>query len=55
MSDFNITLKSVYSCPACEIPKGVQLPQGWVLSWHQVATLEALDLDYMRKRLQKLP
>jgi len=42
MSDYNITLKSVYSCPASETPKGVQLPQGWVLSWHQVATLEAL-------------
>lgn len=42
MSDFNITLKSVYSCPACEIPKGVQLPQGWVLSWHQAETLKAL-------------
>lgn len=42
MSDYNITLKPVYSSPASEIPKGVQLPQGWVLSWHQVATLEAL-------------
>ncbi|HEY9847974.1 MAG TPA: hypothetical protein V6D28_00830 [Leptolyngbyaceae cyanobacterium] len=38
MSDFNITLKPVYSCPASDLPKGVQLPQGWVLSWHQVDT-----------------
>jgi hypothetical protein len=42
MSDYRITLKSVYSCPATETPKDVKLPDGWSLSWHQVATLEAL-------------
>ncbi|MBD1906742.1 type I-D CRISPR-associated helicase Cas3' [Funiculus sociatus GB2-A5] len=42
MSDYRITLKPVYSCPALEIPKDVKLPEGWSLSWHQVATLEAL-------------
>ncbi|MGF1677351.1 MAG: type I-D CRISPR-associated helicase Cas3' [Rivularia sp. (in: cyanobacteria)] len=42
MSEFSIQLKSVYSCPADEIPKGVNLPSGWSLSWHQVETLKAL-------------
>jgi CRISPR-associated endonuclease/helicase Cas3 len=42
MSDYRITLKPVYSCPASEIPKGVKLPEGWSLSWHQAATLEAI-------------
>jgi CRISPR-associated endonuclease/helicase Cas3 len=42
MSDYRITLKPVYSCPASEIPKDVKLPEGWSLSWHQGATLEAL-------------
>ena len=42
MSDYRITLKPVYSCPAPEIPTGVKLPEGWSLSWHQVATLEAI-------------
>jgi len=41
MSDYRITLKPVFSCP-WETPKGVRLPKGWALSWHQVATLEAL-------------
>ncbi len=41
MSDYSITLKSVYSCPA-ETPKDVKLSKNWLLSWHQVATLEAL-------------
>lgn len=48
MSDYNITLKPVYSSPADEIPQGVSLPQGWLLAWHQVATLEVLrnpDVD----------
>ncbi|WP_250122814.1 type I-D CRISPR-associated helicase Cas3' [Chroococcidiopsis sp. CCMEE 29] len=42
MTEYSITLKSVYSCPATELLKDVKLPQGWALSWHQVATLEAL-------------
>ena len=42
MSDYRITLKSVYSCPATEIPKGVKLPNNWSLSWHQAVTLEAI-------------
>ncbi len=42
MSDYRITLKPVFSCPASETPKGVKLPQNWSLSWHQAATLEAL-------------
>ncbi|PMB06392.1 type I-D CRISPR-associated helicase Cas3', partial [Fischerella thermalis CCMEE 5328] len=42
MSEYNILLKPVYSSPAVEIPKDVKLPEGWTLSWHQVATLAAL-------------
>jgi CRISPR-associated endonuclease/helicase Cas3 len=42
MSDYHITLKSVYSCPAAEIPKKVKLPEGWTLSWHQLETLKAI-------------
>ncbi|MEG4216644.1 type I-D CRISPR-associated helicase Cas3' [Microcoleus sp. Pol14C6] len=42
MSDYQITLKSVYSCPAAEIPQGVKLPEGWTLSWHQLETLKAI-------------
>lgn len=46
MSNYRITLKPVYSCPASETPKDVKLPDGWSLSWHQVATLEAIrDLN----------
>ncbi len=42
MSEFNIQLKSVYSCPADEIPSSVNLPDGWTLVWHQLETLKAL-------------
>jgi CRISPR-associated endonuclease/helicase Cas3 len=42
MTEYSITLKPVYSCPATELLKDVKLPQEWALSWHQVATLEAL-------------
>jgi len=48
MSIYTLTLKPVYSCPALEVPQDVKLPNGWMLSWHQVATLEALrdpDVD----------
>ncbi|MGB6016209.1 MAG: type I-D CRISPR-associated helicase Cas3' [Nodosilinea sp.] len=44
----SIQLKPVYSCPATDIPSGIQLPRGWQLSWHQVETLKALrdpDVD----------
>ena len=42
MSEYRITLKPVYSCPAEETPKGVKLPEDWSLSWHQAATLAAI-------------
>ncbi len=42
MSDYQITLKPVYSCPASEIPHSVKLPENWLLSWHQAATLQAI-------------
>lgn len=45
---YSIQLKPVYSCPATDIPSGIQLPRGWQLSWHQVETLKALrdpDVD----------
>ena len=42
MNGYSIALKPVYSCPASEVPQGVQLPDGWWLSWHQAATLAAL-------------
>lgn len=42
MSEYRITLKPVYSCLASETPKDVKLPDGWSLSWHQAATLEAI-------------
>ncbi len=42
MSNYSIQLKSIYSCPADEIPKDVNLPQGWTLAWHQLETLKAL-------------
>jgi CRISPR-associated endonuclease/helicase Cas3 len=50
MSEYNIILKPVYSCPASisDIPKGVKLPKDWVLSWHQAETLKAIrdpDID----------
>ncbi|MBW4630142.1 MAG: type I-D CRISPR-associated helicase Cas3' [Brasilonema octagenarum HA4186-MV1] len=50
MSEYNIILKPVYSCPASisDVPKGVKLPKDWVLSWHQAETLKAIrdpDID----------
>lgn len=55
MSEYTITLKPVYSCPANHLPSAVALPEGWTLSWHQVATLEALrdpDLDTLAYQLK---
>jgi CRISPR-associated endonuclease/helicase Cas3 len=49
MQDVSIQLKPVFSCPADAIPQQIQLPSGIsTLSWHQVATWEALhdpDID----------
>jgi CRISPR-associated endonuclease/helicase Cas3 len=39
---YEIKLKSIFSCPADEVPKDIKLPNGWSLSWHQVETLKAL-------------
>lgn len=39
---YEIKLKSIFSCPADEVPKDVKLPNGWSLSWHQVETLKVL-------------
>lgn len=43
MSIYSVTLQSVYSCPALEASEEVQLPDQWVLSWHQAETLKALQ------------
>jgi CRISPR-associated endonuclease/helicase Cas3 len=42
MPDYSITLKPVYS-QTVPTPKGVTLPDGWVLSWHQAETIAALS------------
>ncbi len=39
--EYKITLKPVYS-QTVPTPDGVKLPKDWSLSWHQLATLEAL-------------
>jgi CRISPR-associated endonuclease/helicase Cas3 len=41
MSNYSIKLKPVYS-QTVATPEGLKLPNGWLLSWHQAATLEAL-------------
>ncbi|NJR50853.1 MAG: type I-D CRISPR-associated helicase Cas3' [Leptolyngbyaceae cyanobacterium CSU_1_3] len=41
MTVYKTPLKPVYS-QTVQTPQGVSLPEGWVLSWHQAATLEAL-------------
>ncbi|KGF74054.1 DEAD/DEAH box helicase [Neosynechococcus sphagnicola sy1] len=44
MTKYRVTLKPVYSCPASELPAGINLPEGWSsLSWHQVETFNALN------------
>ncbi len=44
ISEYKVTLKPVYSCPASELPEGVKLPEGWSsLAWHQVETFNALN------------
>lgn len=41
MSIYSITLKPVYS-ETIATPGNVHIPDGWLLSWHQVETLKAL-------------
>lgn len=48
MSNYSISLKPVYSCPADNSCNDVILPEGWQLSWHQLETWKALqdpDID----------
>jgi CRISPR-associated endonuclease/helicase Cas3 len=42
MTAYSVILQPVYSCPASEPLEGLNLPNGWRLSWHQAATLNAL-------------
>lgn len=42
MSEYAITLKPIYSCPAAEIPENLKLPKDWTLSWHQLETYQAI-------------
>ncbi|GAB4233369.1 MAG: hypothetical protein Kow00121_61390 [Elainellaceae cyanobacterium] len=42
MKRYSLTLKPVYACPADGVPEGINLPDGWTLSWQQVETLKAL-------------
>ena len=44
---YSIHLKPVYSCPADDMPEGINLPDDWKLSWHQVETLKALRNPYI--------
>jgi CRISPR-associated endonuclease/helicase Cas3 len=43
MSEYVITLKPIYSCPAAEIPENLKLPKDWTLSWHQLETWKAIN------------
>ena len=43
MTEYSITLKPVYSCPAEDIPPEIKLPENWKLSWHQLETWKALQ------------
>ncbi|NJR24619.1 MAG: type I-D CRISPR-associated helicase Cas3' [Richelia sp. CSU_2_1] len=48
LPEYFVLLKPIYSCPASETPKGVKLPEGWRLSWHQAETVKAIrhpDID----------
>ncbi len=42
MSAYSVTLRPVYSCPTSEPITGLNLPDGWQLSWHQAATFTTL-------------
>ncbi|WP_414566139.1 MULTISPECIES: type I-D CRISPR-associated helicase Cas3' [unclassified Anabaena] len=41
-NDYTITLKGVYS-QTVVTPEGLNIPDGWSLSWHQVETFKALQ------------
>jgi len=43
MTEYSITLKPVYSCPAEDIPPEIKLPANLRLSWHQLETWKALQ------------
>ena len=42
MTEYNIVLKPVYS-ETVETPKGIEIPDGWRLAWHQLETFKALQ------------
>lgn len=42
MLEYKIHLNPVYSCPASEIPHGINLPETWQLAWHQAETVKAI-------------
>ena len=42
MFEYKIHLNPVYSCPASEIPDGINLPETWQLAWHQAETVKAI-------------
>ena len=42
MLEYKIHLNPVYSCPASEIPDGINLPETWQLFWHQAETVKAI-------------
>lgn len=47
MAEHKIVLKPVYS-ETVETPKGIEIPDGWRLAWHQLETFKALqdpDID----------
>ena len=43
MSHYSVKLLPVYSCPTSEPLEELNLPDGWMLAWHQAATLKALQ------------
>lgn len=43
MSNNCIFLKPIYSCPASQVRKDIELPDGWRLSWHQVKIVKAIQ------------
>ncbi len=47
MTEYKIVLNPVYS-ETVETPKGIEIPDGWRLAWHQLETFKALqdpDID----------
>lgn len=42
MKEYKIVLKPVYS-ETVETPKGIEIPDGWRLAWHQLETFKALQ------------